>query len=124
MTEVIDLDALAPEPVVIKLNGKEFTIKPPSVEDIMRLSATASKLEKADTMDQQELEALIGKLIELLKTVAPDIADEKYTTIQLIKLVNIITEMATPPDIKELEKKGIKVGADSGPKDQPDSPTS
>lgn len=115
MSEVIDLDALAPPSVTIKFNGQDIAIDPPKTGDILRLGFLGQKLQKADKLPPEELDALVVELTEQVKRCVPALAGAELASGQLMKLVEILGEMATPPDAKEMQKRGMSA---ADPKDQ------
>lgn len=108
MSTIIDLDALSPEAVTVKLGEEEIKINPPSLEDVLRLGGLSQKMAKFDTENLEDATTLIAELNAQLVKCAPGLKDKSLNTAQLLKLVTVITEMSVPPDVKELEKRGIK----------------
>lgn len=116
MTDVLDLDALMPPEVTIKFGDVLITIKPPRTADVLRLGYLGQKLEGAEELSEQELDKVVDDLTNHMYKCIPELANKDFNTAQLLKLVEIISEMAVPPDAKELKKRGITV--DSDPKAQ------
>ncbi len=110
MSNVIDLDALVPVNVTIKLGGQEIEIKPPKTVDVLRLGFLAQKLQKPDELKDNELDETLDFMTAQVKKCVPAIESHDLNTAQLLKLVQIISEMAVPPDAKELQERGISTG--------------
>lgn len=117
MTNIIDLDALAPAKVTIKFNGEEIQVDPPTTESVFRLSALAQKLEKADTLPDEEVLTLITSVTEQVHKCIPGLQGKPLNITQLMLLIKIINDMATPPDAQELDKRGISLGDPKAPQD-------
>lgn len=116
MVDIIDLDAFSPEPVVIKLQDQEITIKPPTLADVMDLGRLASKLKNTAEMPTDEVTALLQQVNEKIYSLVPELKDKELNVSQLFALISIINKMAVPKDVKELEKQGIKVDGGDGSK--------
>lgn len=114
MSDVIDLDAFTPPSVTVKLGGKYVVISPPRTSDILRIGVLSSKFKDIKTDNLSELEGSFTELAQAIKQCVPEVDIEALNMNQLLKLVSIITDMATPKDTKELEERGITV--DGGPK--------
>lgn len=108
--QLVDLDALAaPQPARIKLDGAEIQVNPPKTADFLRLGILGQKLEEASSLDDDAITKLIDSLTATIVRIVPELADKQLSTAQLLKLVQIISEMGMPPDAAELNKRGIKV---------------
>lgn len=112
MGEVIDLDALVPPSATLKWRGGEITFNPPLVEDMLRIGQAASKIKDAHKLSADELGERLQALRELFYKHIPELKGEMLTMNQLLVLVTVVQDMATPPDVKELEARGITVGGD------------
>lgn len=115
MSEIIDLDALIPQSVVIKFGDQNIEVKPPSIGEVLKLGSLGQKLEKADTLPDGELEILLTDLVSHIEKCIPELAGKQLNTAQILKLVGIISQMSVPPDVQELDKKGITVGDPKAP---------
>lgn len=107
MSDVVDLDALVPIPVTVKFNEQLIEISPPKTGDIMRLGVLGQKMETISVLSEDETTSLINDLTLLVQKIVPQLAGKDFTTAQLLKLVEIISTMAMPPDTKELQERGI-----------------
>lgn len=109
MSEVFDLDALVPPSVTVKFNNQEITVAPPKTGDILRLGALGQKMQNINDLNENEADELINKLTEVITKCIPELKDQSLNAQQLLKLVEILSLMAMPPDVKELEERGIGV---------------
>lgn len=101
----LDLDALAPQDKRIKLNGKEYVIKQPSLRQLMTVLALSQELKEG----KDEAKAF-KKMVEVIEILVPEMKDEDLTFEQMFKLLEFIVGMATPEDLKKetTEKKILK----------------
>lgn len=106
-TSLIDLDALTPPSATIKLNGETIEIAPPSLEDVMLLGSLSQKMSKFQGEDLEKASDAIAALTKQLIKCAPKLEGQKLNTPQLLKMVQVITDISMPPDAKELRDKGI-----------------
>lgn len=115
MSDVLDLDALVPVSASIKFDGQVVEVKPPKTGDVLRLGFLGQQMEKAGELNDVELEKLIADLTAQVVKVVPELASKELNMAQLLKLAQLIGEMAMPPDAKELEKRGIKTDSPKAP---------
>lgn len=108
MSEVIDLDALVPKSRYIKLNGNEFELPAPRMETIIRLADMQKRMAATDTSDTNALNTMTKEVDALLREIVPQLEQTPLTYVQIFKLIEILSEMATPPAVKEMQNKGIK----------------
>ena len=109
MSDVFDLNALIPQSIKIKYDNDEIEIKPPKTVDILKLGVLGQKLQAPDKLEDVELEKLVADLTDTISSCIPELTNKPLTTTQLLFLLSKIVEMGTPPDLKELEKRGITV---------------
>jgi hypothetical protein len=107
MSDIIDLDALQPKPVTIKLGEQEIEIQPPKTADVLRLGVLGQQMEKINEMDDAGLDKLVQDITDQLKKVIPEIGDRTLNMAQLLKLVEIVSEMGVPPDAKAAREQGV-----------------
>lgn len=114
---VLDLDALVPPTATIKFGGKEIVVQPPKTGDLLRLGSLGKKIEDIADAPTEEVDALIVDLTKLVQKIIPELDGVDLNTQQLLGLVSLIGQMATPPETKELESKGITAaGGNTDPK--------
>lgn len=107
MSDVLDLDALVPPQVTIKFGGEEIQVNPPSTIDLLRLGHLGQKLQDAEKLNEEELASAVEGLVKQVQKCIPQLQDKSLNTIQLLKLVEILSAMAVPADAVELQKRGI-----------------
>jgi len=106
---VIDLDALIPEPATVKFGGQEIKVNPPKTADVLKLGFLGQKLQAPEDLSDEALDKLLNDLTGQVKKCIPELASAELNTAQLLKLVELISKMAMPPDAQELEDRGITV---------------
>lgn len=116
--EVLDLDALVPPKAIVKFNGQEIEVQPPKTGDLLRLGSLGRKIEDIGTADDNQIDALVNQLTELVQRIIPELKGAALSTAQLLGLVNLIGKLATPPETKELESRGITKAGSTDPKAQ------
>jgi hypothetical protein len=112
MSQPIDLDALQPEAAIIKFNGEEITLNPPKTGDVLTLGQYATKLATLEGLTPDEVNAVIETITQLIYKIVPALNNAPLNTTQLLVLVKAISDMAIPPDAKELLERGISVDSD------------
>lgn len=118
MSDILDLDALVPPTATIKFGGNEVVVQPPKTADVLALGSLGQKLQDVSALPEAELEKLVADMTGLLQKIIPELAGKELNTQQLLKLMELVSEMAVPPDAKELEKRGITPVGNSDPKDK------
>lgn len=117
-TDTFDLDALAPKPVTVHIGGRDISVQPPKTAVMLRMSRLKG-LQDADKLPPEQLDQLAKDLEDIIVAVIPELEGATLSFGQQMKLLEIISEMATPPDVKALKAEGIEVGGKSEKKDQP-----
>lgn len=112
MTDVIDLDALQPKAAIVKFGGKEITLNPPKTGDVLKLGAAAQKLQNVDELTSEEVDEAFDDIRRHIAHIIPDLAGEQLNMQQILVLIKAISDMAIPPDAKELAARGITVDSD------------
>lgn len=115
MSKEIDLDALMPQAVTIKFNGQNIEVPPPTTAAIFRLASLGQKLASPDKSKDEELEATEAELKALIQKCIPGLDASNLNSAQLLKVVEVLNQMAMPDETKELKERGI---TSDGPKDQ------
>lgn len=105
---VHDLDALVPASHIVKLHGKEITVNPPRMSDILRIGALGARMQKPEDLTSDELTKLEVDMREIINSSVPELKDEELNSSQVLKLVEIISGMGAPPE-PEIEGKKVEV---------------
>lgn len=108
--DIIDLNAVDPKPVMIRIGDppRDIKVNPPSTVVMFRLQSVGKQLEKAADASDEEIEAIVVKMTDLLKRCVPELGEENLTIMKLIALSKIIVDMGVPGDIEELKKRGLE----------------
>jgi hypothetical protein len=117
VSDITDLDALVPPQATIKFGGKEVTVTPPKTADILKLGALGQKLQNIEGLDDATVDKLVDDLTVVVKHCIPELGDAQLNTPQLLKVMEILSKMAVPPDVAELDKRGITVGDPKAPQE-------
>ena len=108
----LDLDLLKPEPKKVRLNGKEHDAYPPSIDALFSLIRMKNKLDDIGQMNESEAEGVFNDIKGAIAMLIPGIEQEQLSLEQLFALVDFISGLAVPSDIKAMEAKGIKLSTD------------
>jgi len=76
----------------------------------------AKKVQNIADLPDTQVEKIIADLTGLIQKIIPELAGTELNTQQILGLVKLISDMATPPDAKELEARGITPAGASDPK--------
>lgn len=115
MSDIVDLDVLAPEAVTVKFGGEEIKIQPPKTSHVLKLGPLGQRLDKIEDLTEEETDKLILDLTNHIYKMIPELKDKPLTTSQLLKLIQIISEMTVPPDAKALKARGITADSPKAP---------
>jgi hypothetical protein len=110
----LDLDTLVKPSKKVKLNGSIIELEPPSLEELVKLAKLGGELQGMDTsnLNADEVSNVIDKLNEGIRDVMPALKDVKLNIEQIIAVIEMMVDYATPNDTKELEKHGVKLDGD------------
>lgn len=111
----LDLDTLVQPSKKIRLDGEIIEIKPPALEELLKLSKLGGEIQKmqsGEKMSEEEAVGAIGKLREAFTELIPALQGHNLNIDQLLALLNMIVKIAMPNDVSELEKRGITLDAD------------
>lgn len=107
MTNILDLDSLAPQPRVIKFGGKQITVNAPKTVNVLRIGHLGQKFEQAGDISEADLGKALDELTTEITKVIPELQGQTFNMAQLMGLMTLIKEMAMPADAKELEARKI-----------------
>lgn len=109
----IDLDALAPQGKKIKWQGKIIEIKPPTTKQLLSILLLGQKNQKKfdnpEQIELDELDASTNTMRQEIWNIIPELNGVELGYGQMSALSELIVEMAMPGQLKELEKRGIKI---------------
>lgn len=110
----LDLDTLVKPSKKVKLNGAIIELEPPSLEELVKLAKLGGELQDMDTENMQadKISEVIDKLNAGIRDVMPALNDVKLNIEQIIAVIEMMVDYATPNDTKELEKRGVKLDGD------------
>ncbi len=106
-----DLDALEPQPGELVLGGKTIPVTPPTTRQLLNLGRLFIRLAGAETDEQIDeiLDQIDTDFIELI----PQLKGKNLSVGQYRAILDTMNQMSVPPDIRELEKNGIKPATSS-----------
>lgn len=110
----LDLDTLVKPSKKVKLNGNIIELEPPSLEELVKLAKLGGELQGMETtnLNADEVSNVIDKLNGGIRELMPALADVKLNIEQIIAVIEMMVDYATPNDTKELEKRGISMTSD------------
>lgn len=108
MNKNYDLDALIPEKRTIKYENEDIAIPPPKTGDLLKLGVLAEKMKDLANFDDAELNTSVLNLTQHVYKMIPGLNERPLNLAQLQLLIEILSDMGTPNDLKELDKRGIK----------------
>lgn len=112
MSELLDLDALLPEPKKIKINGKIIECHPPTIRQLLAIQKAADASTGANVDPQEAVE----RLEEALSAIVPAIKEDKsidFTLNQFYSLIKFLQEDAIPDAAKEAKSYPVQKKTDS-----------
>lgn len=104
---VVDLDALTPQPRYVRFGDQNIEVKPPTTADVLTLGFLGQKLQGTQELSPEQIEKLVADMTAQVIKCVPELTGKTLNTAQLLKLVEVISEMGMPTEAKELEAKGI-----------------
>lgn len=111
----LDLDTLVKPSKKIKFGGEVIEIKPPSLEELLKLSKLGGQIQKrqsGEKMSEEEAVEAINSLREAFAELVPELQGKQLNVEQLLAMLDLVVGLAMPSDVTELEKRGIKLDDD------------
>lgn len=108
----LDLDALKGAPKMVKLNGEQLEVYPPTLDEILQLQALGTRImntPKEEMTNEKSLEA-IEQFRTTLTELIPSVAGKRINIQQMLALMKFAAELAIPAEAKELKQRGITLG--------------
>lgn len=106
---LIDLDELKPSGKKVRVDGKIITLGQPTTEQLLDLIKLGKKLEgqTRENYDIDDLGEALKKVAEIVRTLAPELAEYQFNIVQALALINTLQGMAMPDKLKQLHKRGV-----------------
>jgi hypothetical protein len=98
--EILDLDAIAPEPKKVKFGGEIITVNPPKMGELMAMVKFAKKMQDADP-NNTDYEPIIEEMKTILDRVIPELAGKELSLSQMLALETLLSQMATPKQVED-----------------------
>lgn len=99
--EVLDLDAIAPEPKKVKFQNEIINVNAPKMSDIFAIGKASQKL---DIDANNDVDAAMAELQAALTKVIPDLEGKTLGVAQLIALATLVSKMSTPQTLQPVEE--------------------
>lgn len=109
MSEILDLDSIMPQPMTIRLGGKEIVINPPTVAQILVLVRLNSDFMDTDDSNIDAMNEASKKLQDHLRILIPGLPEGDMQAFVQRKLAEQLFELAKPEEMEALDEKGISV---------------
>lgn len=103
----LDLDALVPKKEEVKIGGETLYIKPPKLSTLVLVTSLGRQLDEG-TLTKDTADKLEAQLIEELNFLIPGLDKHQLNVSQILSLVSVIAEMATPKELENAKKKTAK----------------
>lgn len=103
MTDLLDLDALAPPDKKIKVRGKILTCKPLTIRQMINVVRLEERLKNTDDAEQ-----IIPIIKEVLSPFMPDVAKDDtidFTVMELRQIIKFAQEVSVPDVRQETVKE-------------------
>lgn len=105
----LDLDAIKGKSKWVRLKGKMIEVPPISLEDLYQLELVLSDFQSLN-QNEMQVHDIIQALKDFHEQIAgliPDLQGVKCSIDDLMQIVQLAFEGATPKDQEELKKRGI-----------------
>src|SRR5437899_1547817 len=104
--DIVDLDALVPPMVRVKFGDGVIEVPSPKTGEIL-VMASLFRNARADDLTLEETNVRVDALTQHLYKMVPALEGKPLNIAQLIKLVDILDNMALPPERRYPEQKRI-----------------
>jgi adenylosuccinate synthase len=94
MSDILDLDAILPEPRQVKLNGKTYTILPAKLKDFIAIQKLFLSFQ--DVGDPTKQVSAIEEITKVLKPIIPNVEEMDVTFEQLLAILQFSYNTAAP----------------------------
>jgi len=103
MVDILDLDALLPEPTKIKLHGKLFDCLPLTIEQLIILAKLEENLKTI-----KKPEDIRPLIFNALKPIIPGLENLNFTINQLFEIAKFAQKASLPPENKTIKDFDVK----------------
>jgi hypothetical protein len=110
MKDKLNLDELLPESREVTFNGKDYEVKPPTVEQMLRVADLDRVLYSSNAENVEDVLEIINSTLE---PVVPDIRKMNLTKEQLLGLMSFILKTARPESLEKVQNVTPKKKQDS-----------
>lgn len=115
----LDLDVLSGRTRTVKIRGEILTVYTPELNSLVQILKTSQELQTInDSTDSKVVLDGFESLIDLIEVCVPGIKKKDPSIEQLTALIEMIMALATPTDVEELSKNGIKLDSENVKKNQ------
>lgn len=95
MSDILDLDALAPQAKKIKINGKVIDCNPPTIKQLLNLQRTVNEIQQSNVSADEAMSRLEDALSRIIPSLATD-KDIDFTLGQFYALIEFLQKDAIP----------------------------
>lgn len=110
MEEIMDLDALLPKPIKVKISGKVVDLYPGKLKILLKIQDMTNGM----VGGEQSLEK-IKEMLDLLSEIIPAIKTDKdldISPLQVQKIIEVAYKALTPSESKELSSAQMNPAID------------
>lgn len=93
----LDLDAVSPSPIRLKLHGKRFELKRPTVRQIIRIQRAyvramqiTKKMNSGDEVSESEILDALDESMDSITSLSPELKDENLNHSQLRAITELV----------------------------------
>ncbi|MFA5634101.1 MAG: hypothetical protein WC973_03040 [Candidatus Dojkabacteria bacterium] len=101
MAEVVDLDALLPKPVKVKISGKVVDLYPGKLRTLVKIQDLAQDLDAGGEKDLEKVRELLEALSDIIPAIKTD-KDIDISPLQVQRLIEIAYNSLVKDDSEEL----------------------
>jgi DNA polymerase I-like protein with 3'-5' exonuclease and polymerase domains len=108
----LDLDALTTPPKRVKINGEIIEIFAPDVQSLFELMAVGNKLKSSKDVKEEDAQQVFSDFRAQIDKLIPALKGKSVSIDQLFRLIDLVSKMAIPNDLEEMEKRGITINSE------------
>ena len=99
MEEIMDLDALLPKPIKVKISGKVVDLYPGKLKILVKIQEMGKNLASGGAEQLHEILELLSQIIPAIK----EDEDLDISPLQIQKIIEVAYNAQVPTDSKELK---------------------